>query len=150
MSQNFGTRIFGPGEGFVHEVSASQNFGTRICGPGKRLFSRGFRVPKFWDTDLRGPDTLAFTIYSVPKLWETEFEPCPDHRYNDVRVPLATRLAIAFECAIWQLLTNPKISTQGSTRDHVITCMFRYPPGRSGQLSCRGRGEKSQGRINLT
>ena len=120
------------------------------CGPGTRLLSRGFRVPQFWGTDLRTADTLGFTIVRVPILWDTEFEPCPDHRDKDVRVPLATPLAIAFECAIWQLLTNPKISTQGSTRDHVITCMFRYPPGRSGQLSCRGRGEKSQERINLT
>ena len=79
--------------------------------PGETLVSRGVRVPKFRDTDLRWPDTLAFTMSRVPKLWGTEFEPCPDHRYNDVRVPLATRLAIAFECAIWQLLTNPKNPT---------------------------------------
>ena len=97
---------------------------------GGRLCSRGFRVPKFWDTDLRWPDTLAFTMSRVPKLWGTEFEPCPDHRYKDVRVPLATRLAIAFECAIWQLLTNPKIPHRAA---HVITlshvCSVTRPVG---------------------
>ena len=104
----------------------------------------------FGGTDLWTADTLGFTIFRVPQFWDTEFEPCPDHRDKDVRVHLATPLAISFECAIWQLLTNQENPTQGSTGDHVITCMFRYPPGRSGQLSCRGRGEKSQERINLT
>ena len=100
------------------------------CGPGTRLLSRGFRVPQFWGTDLRTADTLGFTIVRVPKFWDTDFEPCPDHRDKDVRVPLATPLAIAFECAIWQLLTNPKIPHRAA---HVITlshvCSVTRPVG---------------------
>ena len=109
-----------------------------------------FPCPNSWDTALRTAVTLGFTICRVPKSWDTEFQPCPEHRDKDFRVPLATSLAISFESAIWQPLTNPKMPTQGSTCDHVITCMSRYPPGRSGQLACRGRGAKSQERVNLT
>ena len=53
---------------------------------------------------------------------------------------------------IWQPLTNPKIPTQGSTCDHVITCMFRYPPGRTRSIimSRKGRTESGEDQFNMS
>ena len=45
-----------------------KHFGRWNCGPGALLISRGFRVPKFWDTDWRTADALAFTIFPCPKI----------------------------------------------------------------------------------
>ena len=90
--------------------------------------------------------------FRVPTFWDTEFEPCPDHRDKHFHTPLATTLAISFACAIWQPRTKTKMHTHGSTCQHVITCMFRYPPGRTRSIimSRKGRTESGEDQFNMS